>query len=109
MVVSVGFGVVDERVTRSPASGIADVANSRLLWALWPLVVGLGVGGIAPGAVAGAIGTPLALLGFYLVHGQGLGNAVNGVNSLMGVALAGGAVAGAVGGAIRRVISRRNR
>lgn len=94
------FGMTDERITRLAHGPIADAANSRWLWACWPLIVGLAVGGAARGAVAGALGTPLALAGFYVVHDRSLTHAINGTSALLTVGLVVGVVAGALGGAV---------
>ena len=101
VVISIGFGMADERVTRVANRMVADVANSRLLWACWPLVVGLGIGGAVRGAVTGAICTPAALAGFYLVHGDSLSNALGGINEIQLEIVLFGTFAGFIGGAMR--------
>jgi len=101
VLISVVFGLLDERLTRVATPWIADAANSRWLWACFPLVVGLAIGGIRRGAIAGATGTPVALCVFYLVHDNSFGNAINGAIALLPVGAVVGAVAGAIGGTLR--------
>lgn len=101
VVVSAAFGVVDERLTRISVQPIADAANSRWLWACWPLLLGFGIGGLGRGALTGGIGTAMALLGFFLVHGTSLSNALNAEAALLPIAVVVGVVAGGAGGALR--------
>lgn len=109
LVASIGFGIGDEMLTRLGGSlhGVALVANSRLVWAAWPVAVGLFVGHRWIGAVAAALGTPAALLGFYMVHGDGPTQALVAAGVWFPAAALAGALLGAIGSLARGFVEGR--
>lgn len=109
LVASIGFGIADERLTRLGGEfrDVALLANSRLTWALWPLALGLVVGRGWLGVLAAALGTPVALCGFYIVHGGGFGQAFTATEGWLLTATTVGAVAGSLGSGSRFLLGRR--
>lgn len=109
LMASIGFGIADERLTRLGGGfrGVALLANSPVTWSLWPLVLGLVVGRGWLGVLSAALGTPTALVGFYLVHGGGFGQAFTAAEGWLPTAVAAGVVIGSMGSVSHYLLGRR--